>query len=166
MPVPEGAGLHPDEYIAPRTEPEKHIGRIWQSVLGVKQVSLHDNFFNLGGHSLSSLMVIGQLERDTGVRVTPRTLLFGTLEQLAAEVAPKFAPPAPVELADEMARDTTVDGLPALRRESGDASRPGGNDGFPPPHRGSPPSAAAAPRGIASRVINKLRTTWSKGRGQ
>jgi amino acid adenylation domain-containing protein len=40
-------------YLAPRTPAEQELVEIWQELLGVKQVSIYDNFFNLGGHSLS-----------------------------------------------------------------------------------------------------------------
>jgi amino acid adenylation domain-containing protein len=39
-------------YVAPRTELEQQIAVIWQTVLGAEKVGLHDNFFDLGGHSI------------------------------------------------------------------------------------------------------------------
>ncbi len=39
-------------YLAPRSEAEQAIAAIWQEVLGVDKVGVHDNFFDLGGHSL------------------------------------------------------------------------------------------------------------------
>ena len=40
-------------YVPPQTELERSIALIWQEVLGIKSVGLDDNFFDLGGHSLS-----------------------------------------------------------------------------------------------------------------
>lgn len=40
------------EYVEPRTGVERTIAGIWQEVLQVERVGLHDNFFDLGGHSL------------------------------------------------------------------------------------------------------------------
>ena len=51
---------------------------------GVPRVGVHDNFFDLGGHSLLSLRVIARIEKRTGCRLGPRDLIFQTLEQLAA----------------------------------------------------------------------------------
>jgi acyl carrier protein len=39
-------------YVAPRTEIEQRIATVWREVLGLEEVGLHDNFFDLGGHSL------------------------------------------------------------------------------------------------------------------
>ena len=38
--------------VAPRNELERSIAAIWQEVLGLDRVGVHDNFFDLGGHSL------------------------------------------------------------------------------------------------------------------
>jgi hypothetical protein len=39
-------------FVAPTTEVERKIAGVWQEVLGLAQVGVHDNFFDLGGHSL------------------------------------------------------------------------------------------------------------------
>jgi acyl carrier protein len=41
-----------ESFVPPQTEIEKNVAGIWQEVLGVEKVGLHDNFFDLGGHSL------------------------------------------------------------------------------------------------------------------
>src|SRR5439155_10317209 len=38
-------------YTAPRNFIEKRVAEIWAQVLGVNQIGIHDNFFDLGGHS-------------------------------------------------------------------------------------------------------------------
>jgi hypothetical protein len=40
------------EHVAPRTPTERLMAQIWAEVLGVPRVGIHDNFFDLGGHSL------------------------------------------------------------------------------------------------------------------
>ena len=53
LPVPDG--LRPEltvDYVAPQSEMERTIAAIWQEVLQVEKVGIHDNFFDLGGHSL------------------------------------------------------------------------------------------------------------------
>ncbi len=41
-----------ESYIAPETEIEKTLVKIFTEVLGIKRCGIHDNFFELGGHSL------------------------------------------------------------------------------------------------------------------
>ena len=52
LPEPDGSALSSKEYVAPRTETEKQLAAIWQELLGVDQVEVHDYYFELGVHSL------------------------------------------------------------------------------------------------------------------
>jgi acyl-coenzyme A synthetase/AMP-(fatty) acid ligase len=80
---------------APRTEIEKLVGEIWRDYLGIDRVRIHDNFFDLGGHSLLSLQVISRIERETGVRLSPRVMVQETLEQVARACENQDAEPVP-----------------------------------------------------------------------
>jgi amino acid adenylation domain-containing protein len=48
-------------YIAPRSAIERDIAAVWQEVLGIENVGVNDNFFDLGGHSLQAVQVHGKL---------------------------------------------------------------------------------------------------------
>ncbi|MEM9569025.1 MAG: amino acid adenylation domain-containing protein, partial [Cyanobacteria bacterium P01_E01_bin.34] len=50
-------------YVQPTTALERTIADIWQQVLGVERVGLHDNFFDLGGHSLLLVQVHSRLRQ-------------------------------------------------------------------------------------------------------
>ena len=85
-----------DEFIPPRSETELLVAEVWRELLKSERVSASDNFFEIGGHSLLSMQVIVRLEKRTGHRLGPRTLVFSTLEQIAAEIdaaRPRQAPP-------------------------------------------------------------------------
>ncbi|MEM9566771.1 MAG: amino acid adenylation domain-containing protein [Cyanobacteria bacterium P01_E01_bin.34] len=58
-------------FVKPTTELERTIAEIWQQVLGVDRVGLHDNFFDLGGHSLLLVQVHSQLLQELEARNTP-----------------------------------------------------------------------------------------------
>jgi hypothetical protein len=75
----------------PDTEAEKLVAGIWEEILGTSGVGLHDNFFDLGGHSLLSLRAISRIESATGKRLSPRLMVLQTLEQIAAELEPQPA---------------------------------------------------------------------------
>jgi len=51
-------------YVAPRTDTEATLVRLWSDLLGVQQVGVEDNFFDLGGHSLLTTQLVSRL-RDT-----------------------------------------------------------------------------------------------------
>jgi amino acid adenylation domain-containing protein len=59
----------------PRTPNEESLARIFKNVLGVKGVSIHDNFFDLGGHSLLAVSLLAQIERTLHKRL-PLAVLF------------------------------------------------------------------------------------------
>ena len=44
--------LTPTGFVAPRTSLERRITAVWKNLLGTELVGVHDNFFDLGGHSL------------------------------------------------------------------------------------------------------------------
>jgi surfactin family lipopeptide synthetase C len=58
LPQPEGhhVGLR-NEYVAPRTDVEQLLRNIWHEVVGIEKIGIHDNFFDLGGHSILLLKV-------------------------------------------------------------------------------------------------------------
>jgi acyl-coenzyme A synthetase/AMP-(fatty) acid ligase len=49
------------EYAAPRNKLEKIVADTWKKVLKLEKVSIHDNFFDLGGNSLSIIRINHQL---------------------------------------------------------------------------------------------------------
>jgi amino acid adenylation domain-containing protein/non-ribosomal peptide synthase protein (TIGR01720 family) len=61
--LPEPSGARPDldpPYVAPRTPLEASLAAIWSEVLGIEQVGIHDNFFDLGGASMNALRIVAK----------------------------------------------------------------------------------------------------------
>jgi hypothetical protein len=52
LPKPEGLLSQPEDYIAPENDLEQTIASIWQQAFNIERVSIHSNFFDLGGNSL------------------------------------------------------------------------------------------------------------------
>jgi acyl-CoA synthetase (AMP-forming)/AMP-acid ligase II/acyl carrier protein len=57
------------QFVPPTTEVDMALAEIWCEVLKVKQVSTHDNFFEIGGDSLSATKLISRLNRLTGMEL-------------------------------------------------------------------------------------------------
>jgi amino acid adenylation domain-containing protein len=73
--------------VEPRTELERSLARLWARVLTLETVGVHDNFFDLGGHSLSAIRLAGEVERFFGQPVAVATLLKApTIAELAKEI--------------------------------------------------------------------------------
>jgi amino acid adenylation domain-containing protein len=73
------------ESASPRSAAEEKLTAIWKSVLGVQQVSIHDNFFDLGGHSLIAVRLFAAMEKEFGKRLPLATLFQApTVAQLTA----------------------------------------------------------------------------------
>jgi acyl carrier protein len=65
LPAPAGADRTQGmSYVAPRTPFEHTLVNIWQDVLGLDQVGVHDNFFDLGGHSLMATQVVSRVRQE------------------------------------------------------------------------------------------------------
>ncbi|BAZ20907.1 beta-ketoacyl synthase [Kalymmatonema gypsitolerans NIES-4073] len=104
-------GKHPrpileTAYVEPSNDFERKIADIWQELLGVEQVGLDDNFFDLGGHSLIATQMVSQLRKDFKVELSLRhifqaptvaalalaieDILIGELEELTEDEAAKL----------------------------------------------------------------------------
>jgi len=73
--------------MAPRTDVERELATILSGLLGIAEVSTHDNFFLLGGHSLLGTQLIARVRDAFGVELSLRTLFDApTIADLAAEI--------------------------------------------------------------------------------
>jgi len=84
LPAPDTARSELDEaFTDPRTQKEKVLAEIWAQVLSLEQVSIHDNFFALGGDSILSLQIIARANQ-AGLQFTPKQLFqYQTIAELA-----------------------------------------------------------------------------------
>jgi amino acid adenylation domain-containing protein/non-ribosomal peptide synthase protein (TIGR01720 family) len=118
-----------EEYVAPQTEREKELAKIWERVLGLAQVGVNDNFFDLGGDSILSLQVLADA-RQRGLSFSLQQLFrHPTIHQLARETTAhargSFARPQiePFSLLNEADRlklpGGIVDAYPLTRLQAG-----------------------------------------------
>ncbi len=75
-----GAVLHArpnlrNPYVPPSTDTERRLAEIWQRLLGLQEVGIHDSFFDLGGNSLLATQVTARVRDTFGVDL-PFPILF------------------------------------------------------------------------------------------
>jgi acyl carrier protein len=95
----------PDD--APRTDAERKLWSIWREVLNIDQLGIHDDFLELGGHSLMAMLMLVRIQKSFGVKLPLRTVFqHSTIAELASAItaAEKCGTPAPI-------------GIPRVRRD-------------------------------------------------
>ncbi|MBD1892511.1 non-ribosomal peptide synthetase [Coleofasciculus sp. FACHB-SPT9] len=81
-------------YIEPRNPTESTLAKIWAEVLNIKRVSIHDNFFDLGGNSLLSITLMEQIKKQFERELPLSTLFLNpTIEGLASTLSPETDSP-------------------------------------------------------------------------
>ena len=89
-------------YVAPRSETERALSRMWAEILRLEQVGVDDDFLELGGHSLLAMRIVGRVRRELGATLGLDTLVRGTsLAQFAALVDAAASRVAAVEVEEE-----------------------------------------------------------------
>ncbi|MET0649250.1 MAG: condensation domain-containing protein, partial [Pyrinomonadaceae bacterium] len=84
LPAPAEAGAA-DVFVAPVTETEQVIAALWRESLETDSVGVHDNFFDLGGHSLLLAQLHVRLTEIFGDALTSMDLFrYPTISSLAA----------------------------------------------------------------------------------
>ncbi len=89
LPAPDATSvaLKRRDDIAPRTATEQRLAAVFAEVLRLPSVSLNDNFFDLGGHSLLLLKMQSRLLRNYGIQLTLQQIFQSpTVAELAAIV--------------------------------------------------------------------------------
>ena len=91
LPAPEQARSEPEEtFVAPRNQLELQLATIWQDVLGIQNIGIHDNFFDLGGQSLLAVRLFAAIHKSFNQKLTLSTILqASTIEQLAKAISQK-----------------------------------------------------------------------------
>ncbi|NBD17980.1 MAG: amino acid adenylation domain-containing protein [Cyanobacteria bacterium] len=76
LPDPGTTQLEPSNtFVAPRNALERELCDIWCQILALEQVGIHDNFFDLGGHSLLITQLLAQVRNVLQVDLPLRSLL-------------------------------------------------------------------------------------------
>jgi acyl transferase domain-containing protein/thioesterase domain-containing protein len=75
-------------FVPPRNEVERSLATMWREILGLKEVGVHDDFFELGGQSLVAVRLFNKIRKRYGVDLPLSTLFAApTIESCARVVA-------------------------------------------------------------------------------
>ncbi|NEW07888.1 amino acid adenylation domain-containing protein [Paenibacillus sp. SYP-B3998] len=109
LPEPD-AHLKGSEYESARTETEKVLVDLWESVLKVSPIGIRNDFFALGGHSLKATLLISKINRALHIEIPMRQVFeHPTIEgmsryisqALGKETVPVFTAIAPIKERDD-----------------------------------------------------------------
>ncbi|OAI57217.1 hypothetical protein AYO50_00275 [Acidobacteria bacterium SCGC AG-212-P17] len=87
LPQPDESARE-QEYVEPRNSTEETLCRLWQEVMRMERVGIHDNFFTIGGHSLLAVQVISRIKSAFAMEM-PLSILFAapTVARMAEHIA-------------------------------------------------------------------------------
>ena len=79
-----------NEFVAPRTEQEQILAKIWCEILGLERVGIYDDFFSLGGHSLNVMQVSLRITEDLKINCPVQSIFeYKTIANLAKHLQTK-----------------------------------------------------------------------------
>ncbi len=119
--APRGRDAHQSEDdrhrpTRPRAATERVLAQLWTAALGVTSVGLHEDFFELGGNSISAVQMLFQVHRLFGIALPMNALYESpTIDALAEKLAWRLGPGATAP-AVAVRRDREEDMTPTERR--------------------------------------------------
>jgi acyl carrier protein len=89
LPSPDGARQETaTPFVPPATDVERKLAAIFRELLGMNEIGIDDNFFDLGANSLMMVRVVEKIRTDLGLKISlVRVFQFPTLSSLAAAIA-------------------------------------------------------------------------------
>ena len=73
------------DYVTPRNATETLLAALWEKVLGIEGIGIHDSFLELGGDSLESTRILNRVRAGFGLNVSLRDFLEAqTIAEMAA----------------------------------------------------------------------------------
>lgn len=115
LPAPDLTTNVTSTYQAPQTATEMQLAEIWQQLLGIRRIGRHDNFFELGAHSLHVLQVLMRTRERSDVPISVKDVYnCPTIHHLAARLQGKSLDLQHVNLEREAVLPRSVTALPGM----------------------------------------------------
>ncbi|MFF3617862.1 non-ribosomal peptide synthetase [Streptomyces sp. NPDC002467] len=67
------------DYVAPRTDSERYLTKVWEELLGTERISVNDDFFELGGNSMLAFRMSRRINRDQAAGIGLEDVLGNTV---------------------------------------------------------------------------------------
>lgn len=97
LPIPAKGRLTTEAFIAPHTTTERTLAELWSGVLGLDQVGIEDNFFDLGGTSLLGLQLVARIQKQLSADLRAVQLYqYPTIRALAQHLSPEASKASPL----------------------------------------------------------------------
>ena len=76
-----------NSFVAPENETEESLVAVWQEVLGIDDIGINDDFFELGGDSLLGTQLISRIKTNFGVQLPMKAVyLHPTIKSMSAQI--------------------------------------------------------------------------------
>jgi len=87
LPAPEMSNWVNKEFVAPRSQTEQILSKIWMDILRTPRVSVQDSFFEVGGDSLLAIQAKWRIQDEFEITLpVQRIFEFPRLSDLAAQI--------------------------------------------------------------------------------
>ncbi|ANF97034.1 non-ribosomal peptide synthetase [Paenibacillus bovis] len=85
--LPEPPAYSSASFVAPATDNEIALAAMFEEILGVPQIGVHDHFFEKGGHSLKAMTLVSRIHREMNIDIPlNEVFLKPTVQELAASI--------------------------------------------------------------------------------
>jgi acyl carrier protein len=113
-----------ESYAAPQNEIECALAEIWSQILSLDQVGIHDDFFDLGGHSLAATRVVSRIIEKFRLELPVKSLFeSATIAAMARVIEAGHEPVSDKDLErllaeiESMSEEEANDRLDGYRRD-------------------------------------------------
>ncbi|ADL52202.1 amino acid adenylation domain protein [Clostridium cellulovorans 743B] len=85
--LPDPTFERTEEYVLPSNEVEEKLLEIWKEILKLDRISVTDNFFSIGGHSLRAANLSARISREINVKIPTKDIfIYPTIKELAVQI--------------------------------------------------------------------------------
>jgi amino acid adenylation domain-containing protein/thioester reductase-like protein len=113
LPSPQWTRMEEGIYVAPRDAIEIQLKEIWSNLLGIDQIGIHDNFFDLGGYSLLCARLIAEISEVLQIDICldvffKQPTIIGLAQSIEANQQKDTRESKPHDLETEIELDSTI----------------------------------------------------------